>query len=402
MWIDDPDGQEIGDGLVPKVGSIEDLLVDANDNSDVFVFDTSGNGVLADGIRRDGFAVIGGSMIADRLEKDRAFARKVMDEVGIKTPASQTFHDFESAMEFAAGSEDRLVYKPSKKLGELSPSLVTYDKVDLMELLQGLQERIKTTDIEFDLQEFIDGGLEISSEGWYNGNRWLKLFNHTFERKQLMDRNLGPSGGCTGNVVWACDGECPICRRGLRRLAPFLYDQHFEGMIDLNAIVRDDGLYGLEFTPRFGYDAAPTLLMRLLDMEVGQFLADMAVGNHFDNVLKPDLFAGAVKITIPPWPTEKYHAESGIPIRGVEDLDDFYWYNVKSEDGRLYSAGAWGIIGLALGRSTSVDGAFSRPYRLAEGLRLQDKQYRTDLAKQFSKNFEELEALTSGLHKRMG
>ena len=399
LWIEDPDGQEIGDDMVPKVGAIEDLFKGADKEEDIFIFDTSGNGVLADGISRDGFRVLGGSMLADRLEKDRRFARKVMEDSGIETPSSQTFHDFDAGIEFARRASERLVYKPSKRLGELSPSLVAYDQEDLIELLTNIKDRVKTSDVEFDLQVFIDGGLEISSEGWFNGYRWLGLFNHTFERKQFMDDNLGPSGGCTGNVVWACDGECPVCRSGIRRIEPFLRSKGYRGMIDLNAIVREDGLYGLEFTPRFGYDAAPTLLFELLQMEVGQFLADVAGGVVIDDPLRQDSYAGAVKISIPPWPTERYKAESDVPIRGIEDLDDFYWYNVKYSDG-LASAGAWGMIALALGRSTSVRGAFAKPYRLAEGLRLQDKQYRTDLARQFSSNMEELEAY--GLQQHVG
>src|SRR5208283_4900836 len=102
-----------------------------------------------------------------------------------------------------------------------------------------------------------------------------------FERKQLMDGNLGPSGGCTGNIVWACDGECPICKGGIRKLEGFLRVSNYKGMIDLNAIISEDKLYGLEFTPRFGYDASPTLFWGLLSMDLSELLYRVAKGQGF-------------------------------------------------------------------------------------------------------------------------
>jgi phosphoribosylamine-glycine ligase len=401
LWIDEHDAQAIGDGLVPKVGDLWELTHDANPTEDIFVFDTSGNGVLADGLAKYGFPTIGGSVLADRLEKDRKFARGVMESSGIGTPSSVTFKDFDSAIEFANTVSEKLVYKPSKRLGEESPSLVTYDSSDLLELLNNLKNRVQTSEIEFDLQSF-EEGLEISTEGWFDGNGWLPLFNHTFERKQLMPGNIGPSGGCTGNVVWACDGECPVCDAGIKKLTRFLRNKRYRGPIDINAIINDGGFFGLEFTPRFGYDAFPTLTYKLLDMEVGQFLADLALGRYIaSDAILADRFAGAVKITIPPWPTEKFHAEPDVPIRGInaEDMDSVYWYNVKKGPA---SAGAWGLIGLTLGVGSTIGHAFRMPYKIAEAMRLQDKQYRIDLVEEFKSDFSELEGLTNGVQRSVG
>jgi phosphoribosylamine-glycine ligase len=401
LWIDEHDAQAVGDGLLPKVGDLWELVNDSKPTEDIFVFDTSGNGVIADGLVRQGFSVIGGSGLADRLEKDRKYAREVMAESEIKTPSSVTFKDFDSAISFAETVSDKLVYKPSKRLGEDSPSLVTYDSSDLLELLNNLKNRVHTSEIEFDLQSF-EEGLEISTEGWYDRNGWLPLFNHTFERKQLMPGNIGPSGGCTGNVVWACDGKCPICDAGIKKLSRFLRAEGYRGPIDINAIVNDEDFFGLEFTPRFGYDAFPTLVYKLLDLEVGQFLADLALGRYIPtDAILSDRFAAAVKVTIPPWPTEKFHAEADVPIRGISDSDEdsVYWYNVKEGPA---SAGAWGLICLTLGVGTSIASAFRKPYEIAGRLRLQDKQYRNDLIEEFKSDLASLEELTNGVLKRMG
>jgi phosphoribosylamine---glycine ligase len=402
LWIRSKDASEVGDGLVPKVGDLEDLTKDAEPDTDVFVFDVTGNGIVADKLRADGFGVVGGSQVADMLERDRAYGLQVMESAGIESPPTHRFTSFEDGIAFAKESKERLVYKPSKHLGDESPSLVANDSEELVETLLRIQKDSGISDPEFELQEFIEGA-EVSTECWFDGSNFIEpMWNHTFERKQLMNENLGPSGGCTGNIVWAC-GDCPVCD-SVRGLGDFLRSSSFVGPIDVNAILADSKVYGLEFTPRFGYDASPTLFFQVLEGELGHLLHDVAQ-RQYRSGSSPGLgskFGAAVRITIPPWPTEKYHASSGVPIRGLEEgasLDDVYLYNVKlgdTEDSKdqtkLASAGAWGILLLPTGRGDTVGRAFAKPYRVAEQARIPDKQYRTDLVEQFKKDFDKIEA----------
>ena len=397
MWIRTKDAASVGDGIVPKVGDIEDMLQGADAQKDVFVFDGSSNGVIADYLRQQGLPVIGGSRIADRLERDRNFGGDAMAQGGIKTPKTVTFTDFASAISYAKKHKDkRLVYKPSKLLGELSCSKVTSDSEELVELLALTESESDIAEPEFDLQEFTPG-VALSTELWFDGEEFIEgLWNHTLERKELMDGNMGPSGGCTGNLVWAC-GECPVCKQ-LRKMAPFLKEHNYVGMLDLNAIITEEGeVRGLEWTPRFGYDASPTLLWTCLDGDLGGFLSNTARHQHdLGSPRLNDSFGGAVRITIPPWPTEKHLASEGLPIRGVGAKElgtNAYLYNVKQVDGKLYTAGAWGIVLLFTGRGGSIGSAFSEPYRMAERVRVSDKQYRLDLTEQFKGDMAKLESI---------
>jgi phosphoribosylamine---glycine ligase len=396
LWIRTKDAAAVGDGIVPKVGDLEDMVRDADPQRDVFVFDTSSNGLLADYLRSKGLPVIGGSTAADRLERDRAFGSSAMTENGIKIPKTKTFYSFADATKYVQAHKDmRLVYKPSKLLGELSCSHVTADSEELLELLALTDSETKIENPEFDLQEFTPG-VPLSTEMWFDGEDFIEgMWNHTLERKELMDGNLGPSGGCTGNIVWAC-GECPVCK-ACRKMASFLKEQHYVGMLDLNAIVTDAGeIRGLEWTPRFGYDASPTLLWECLDGEIGNLFSDIARHQYGD--VSPKLrenYGGAVRITIPPWPTERHLASEGLPIRGLtkKDADNVYLYNVKSVGGKLYTAGAWGILLLLTGSGSNISGALRVPYDMAERVRVSDKQYRLDLVGQFKDDLRKLEAV---------
>jgi hypothetical protein len=167
-------------------------------------------------------------------------------------------------------------------------------------------------------------------------------------------------------------------------------------MLDLNVIVTPKGdVYGLEFTPRFGYDASPTLFWELVQDGLGTFFESAARGQL--GVLGcREGFAGAVRVTIPPWPTEKHTAEEGVPIRGIEPKvlkNSTYWYNVKKDDkGNYCTAGAWGIVALFTSHSSDPRRAVDKPLDVVRNLRLKNKQFRTDLAKQFTKDLEVLDA----------
>src|SRR5579859_1448830 len=347
-WIRSADAKAVGDRLITKVGDIDDLVRDADPERDVFVFDTSGNGLIADALRERGLAVIGGSVLMDRLERDREYGYEVMKECKIDIPHTESFTSFADGIEFVEQHPDvRWVYKPSKQLGDLSPSHVSYDSDDLIQMLTNIEMDVDIADPQFELQAFRKG-IAMSTELWFqNGEFIAPLTNHTLERKELMNDDIGPSGGCLGNVVWLCDG-CPVCSVA-KRLVPWCERNRYHGMLDLNVIVAEDSVYGLEFTPRCGYDATPTFLWELVKGGLGGFLADISRGNLRDLDLRRETFAGAVRITIPPWPTEKYTAEENVPIRGLGKPKDWqrntYLYNVKADqDGELVTGGAWGIL----------------------------------------------------------
>jgi phosphoribosylamine--glycine ligase len=354
----------------------------------VVVADCTGNGVWCDTLRAAGYSVVGGSKVADKLESDRAFATEVMNTCGIETPKTEFFTDWEQAREYTRNSEDRLVFKPEGELSGVVPSYVSYDKDDMLEMLDIFAGQSSKAVPAFALQQFIEG-ICVSTECWHNALGVLRPFNHTIERKQLMNNDLGPSGGCSGNIVWACNG-CAICDATVLKLTDFLSSTQWTGPIDVNAVVTDDTVYGLEFTPRFGYDATPTLLLALLADELGDFLASCALGTATEMNLKEG-FAVGLRVSVPPWPTEKFSATEGTPLRGLRSFERFYPYDVMLDsDGNLCTSGGYGITGVALGHGSKIDEAFADAESVARKLRLADKQYRTDLAEVFSKDFRKL------------
>ena len=382
MYIRDPDLETRGENLVEKTRS--------PGFKPVILADCTGSGSVLDNYRDAGVPVFGGSQLADRLECDRKFASGVFKSCSIEEPRSEEFNNWEEAREFVKSqdSNTRLVFKPEGKYSGNIPSYVSYDNEDMLRMLEQYKKVLGEKQAEFVLQEFIEGTC-ISSEAWFSIDHFIKPFNHTLERKQLLPGDIGPSGGCTGNVVWACgDEECPLCK-GLYRLEKFLAENEYNGCIDINSVVSKEGeIYALEFTPRFGYDAFPTFLYGLFEGNFGEFLNDCSASRGPDSMSLRSGYAAGVRVSTPPWPSEDFNSKPGLPIRGLakSEFESFYPYEVSSVDEELVTAGGCGIIGVCIGYGDSIEEAFEKAYKLAVKLRLPDKQYRNDLTETFKKD----------------
>jgi phosphoribosylamine---glycine ligase len=378
-------------------------LVDYSDEyqmGQTVIADCTGFGEILDSFRDAGIPTFGGGGFADKLEADRRYAEEVMQEAGIETPESESVTTWEDAAKQSkrlADKSGRVVLKPEGLLSGVIPSYVASDVEDALTMLKQFEKEHGSSDVELTVQEFVEG-VAVSTEGWFNGFEWVDgMFNHTIERKQFLDGDLGPSGGCTGNVVWPCDSKDPLVKQTLLKLTEALRERRYVGAIDVNCVVNKEGVYGLEFTPRFGYDAFPTLLHSLSDFDFGVFIDSCACGSECDVRLTPGFGAG-VRLSIPPWPNEKYHNEDCVQLRGFDDTarEYFYPYGVTLEEEELKSSHGVGILGVMNYEGRSIGQAFACVYHQIQKLKIPNLQYRTDLTEQSLKDYRELRHVLTG------
>lgn len=364
------------DGLIEKVDHEDDAL----EKDTIVVFDSTGGGVTADRLRSKGHHVFLGSVFADNLEHDRELAFELMAQAGIKVPPFKTFYDWNAGRQWVKRHGGKLVFKPSGKMSDDKAlgSYVSSDPEDLITMMDYFESVAKTKP-EFILQDFIEG-TAVSTEGWFNGEEFMQPFNHTIEHKQMMCGDLGPSSGCAFNVVWQPSESNRVIEEGIERMESLLHEYEYVGPIDLNTVVNEDGVWALEFTPRLGYDAFPALL-ELMDEDLGELVAQMARGEKPRKMkLKPG-FGSAVRVTIPPHPSEEFTHPGGVPIQGLtrEDRPHCYFFEVMLDaKDRLVSARGGGAIAAITGWGDSIESAFKGPYEIVKRLRIPEKQYRTD------------------------
>jgi len=350
---------------------------------DLSIFDLTGKEKLAEE-SASLCPTIGDSSLATQLEDDRLFGIQVMEQCGVKVPPYEVFDDIEDAAAFVRKEKKRYVFKPDG--GQDQKANTTYVSRSYKDLLDYMSKLGETTKgATFLLQEFVEQGTEISTEAYFNGEEFFAI-NHTLEEKKFMNGNIGPATGCAGNLVWLCpEGRASkTFKEGLEKLGDFLAANSYRGMVDLNSIVTQGDLFGLEWTPRFGYDASSTLFSLVQRGELGNFLYAISTGQKIaPDIFKEDWFAAGVRVTIPPYPAELEGIQQvEIPINGIteENAHKFYMWDVMESEGNLVSAGqGYGVICVPIARGQTNNAAFYNVKQLIKELRIPDMQYRTDL-----------------------
>lgn len=379
MWIKEPAYKRSGQGIVNRIDSWRSGLKGA----DLVVCDMVGFGNLEKVFKTVGVSYLGSSTAMDRLELERAEGMRVFEESGIDIPETHSFSSPEEARSFF---DDKAEFGPGwcikadDNLGCATSRLIK-----------------EPEQLDWAFQQYPDGvplivqriveGVEVSTEGWFNGTDWVRPFNHTFEEKRFMEGGLGPNTGCMGNVVLACDG-CRLCRATVEKLKPFLTSIGWRGPVDVNAIVSSDGAFGLEATARFGYDAIEAWLEGIR-LPVGDFLREMAAGELKEiEVAREPLIA--VRMAVPPYPSEDddIEAEYGEPILGINEnnINHLWLCNVYVEDDLIRTSGADGLTLKATARGANGDDfaegvalARRRVYRTLGNIRVGSKMYRRDI-----------------------
>jgi phosphoribosylamine--glycine ligase len=314
-----------------------------------------------------------------------------MEQAGINVPHYEEFTDLDQAKALIKKTGKRYVYKPNG--GQSQDAAATYVSKSAEDML-GYIDKVYALSkgSPFILQEFIKG-IECSVEGWFNGEEFYCL-NATIEEKKFMNDNIGPNTGCSGNLVFLLNNHAKIFRDGLYKAKEVLKDMGFRGMIDLNTILTEGNLYGLEWTPRFGYDASSTFAC-MYSGDYGDLLYKIASGSIPDESFRAS-FGVSTRITIPPYPTEiKIPSHNGIPVEGInpedkEQILNTYLYDIRLEKEKFVTNGITGLIACPIEVSSEPEIAYAKLKKSVEQIEIPDAQYRTDIEKSTMKRYREV------------
>ena len=359
---------------------------------DLVVWGETGSGKDADKAREEA-PTVGDSTLADTLEEDRQLSLGFMQKCGIQVSPWEMFSNPADAVRFIKKTKKRYVFKPIGDQDDKSTTYVSRSAEDMLGYFDVLFRTAKVS--KFVLQEYVQG-TEVSTQCYINESGYYAL-NYTLETKKLMNGDVGPNTGCSGSLVWLANRDSVLFEKGLKKAIAPLQEMGYVGPIDLNTIVNDEGVWGLEFCPRIGYDA-DALLTRLAGNNWGDFLYAIATDQRPAEIIQQASFCASVRLSIPPYPCEglpdKFH-KAGIPIHGLteNDFDKFYVYDVKkrAEDADdLETAGICGWIGSPLSIGETIGQAFDGAYGMLKEVRVPNGQYRTDVASNTAKRYREL------------
>ncbi len=388
-YIEAPKDKKIGDGFVPKTQDWKREV----DWADVIVFDDVwvgtevGTGALAEELRADGHAVIGGTPDTDRLEEDRGYAMDILEEHDVTTLDHREFTDFDEGIDFVREHPGPYVIKPLGEVQNVKRLLYVGrddDGGDVIDVLTAYKKAWGHRMKGFQLQRRVEG-VEVAICGFFNGDRFIDQVNLNFEHKRLFPGNIGPQTGEMGtSMFWT--GRTQLFKETLGKLEDWLADQGYVGSIDLNCIVNERGIYPLEFTPRFGY---PTIILQEESFEsaTGEFLYRLAHGED------PQLqvhqgYQVAIRIVLPPFPfdDEKTYDENSRNAAVVfesGDKEGIHIEDAKKVDGQWRVAGENGMPIVVTGKGETMHEAREQAYGRVDDIVIPNLYYRDDIGERW-------------------
>lgn len=388
VFVEDAACHDVFGGMLELVDNWRaelDWLREAGQDG-VILFESATQGEAQDGLRRDGFQVIGGSALGDRLEADRVFGQQVLRSSGLHTAHSRSFNAYADALAFLQREGGRYVLKFN---GANSPRTRNYigeldDGSDMMALLAMYRDHAVAADgqPDFVLMQHLQG-VEVGVGAYFNGEAFLDTACIDFEHKRFFPGELGELTGEMGTIV-SYRGAERLFEAALAPLAGLLRDGGYCGYINVNLIANEAGLWPLEFTSRFGYPGFA--ICEALHAEPWE--------NIFVRMLRRDSlqlhthagFAAGVVLTVPPFPYRQGYDElsKGEPIcfrpqMTPAERESIHFAEVAQVGGQLVTSGASGYIGVATGTGPSVRQARDAAYRVARQVVLPNLRYRTDI-----------------------
>ena len=377
VYIQDPNYQDVGDGLIEKVKTWQPSLHWADI---IFVDDveqgTDGGrfqgGKLCEGLRRMvRVPVIGGTVFGDKLENDRMAGQDVFEKAGMDIMPMKEFHSFKQARAFVEKQGGAWALKHCEQAPrDMTNVFWTPDEmITFIDWLDKVWAKAtKNLPIHFVLQEAVKG-VEIAVTGFVAGGQVVPgtvYLNR--ETKKTMAGNHGPSSGQVGEIGRFLD-DPKLYEKTLARVAPMLGKDYLT-WFDVNLIVTKDKLVPLEATSRPGYPTVHTFVEGL-EMDLGDFLANVT-----SSAPKPVKHCNQwlCNLVVPcgTFPFEDKEINRRSLILGMDAVEPEHLWpcEVRMEKGELLGAGMMGYTCIVTSRGKTIEEAAAAAYKRADKIHI--------------------------------
>ncbi|HET6342370.1 MAG TPA: phosphoribosylamine--glycine ligase [Gemmatimonadota bacterium] len=344
---------------------------------------------IVDAFRAGGQRIFGPTRSAARLESSKAFAKELMDDLGIPTAAFQVFRDRAAAAHYAAEIGPPCVVKASG-LAAGKGALVCTTGDEVRDALGACFERREfgTAGDEVVIEEFLEGE-ELSMIALTDGRTLVPLLPSQ-DHKRALDGDRGPNTGGMGACapVSLLDDAFrehvldEIFRPLLGGLAE--RGEAYTGCLYAGLILTSDGPKVLEWNARFG-DPETQAILPLLESDLLELLAACEPGQGLERV-EPAWGAGACMTVVAAQVGYPGPYETGAAIELPADLGPsafdregvvVFHAGTAREGGRLVTDGGRVLNVTAIG--ADLEEARERAYAALERIHAPTLRWRSDI-----------------------
>ncbi len=336
---------------------------------------------FSDYLRERGILVFGPDSEGAKLEGDKIFAKKFLDEFNIPTgdytevsnltSLEKGFENFEGQMPY--------VFK-YKDLAGGKGVLVSNSKTEIIDFAKKFGVSGSQTEVI--------GYLEEPLHGWELS--YICLVNETGfkvcpvlqDHKRLKDGDKGPNTGgmgVAGPLKISTELEAEIIEKIVRPTLVGLGQREmlYRGVVYFGVMVTEKGPQLLEYNVRFG-DPEAQLIFPLVESDWGEVLKAVSMGQEFSLKQSEDNYGCAVVMAAPGYPEAP---QKGGVITGLESLKTEDLCHAGTRIGR--NCGKWKVNGgrvlNVLGFGPDLASAIKDSYQKVEKLQFEGAQFRTDI-----------------------
>ncbi len=338
---------------------------------------------VADAITAGGGLVFGPTAGAGRIESSKAFAKELMVQAGVPTPAFRVFSNAGEAKDYVRGENRAFVVK-ADGLAKGKGSVVPDDVAQTLEAIDAfmLAQSVGVAGDRIVVEEKV-GGREVSLLALVDGDRVVPMVP-ACDYKRALDDDHGPNtGGMGGYSPPGFFSSSDVDAARTKVFEPVVAALRaagtpYRGCLYAGLMVDGGGIQVLEFNARFGDPEAQVILPRL------------------SSDLVPALQAAA-RGELPPAPLEWSSRasvgvvlasrgypgahESGHRIEGLSSLErEVLAFHAGTAAGPDGYRTAGGRVLTLVGLGDSLGEARRRVYRNVERVRFTGMTFRRDIA----------------------